>query len=82
MQLATIHNEYPRVNTVYFVASDDTKAVYWLSEPGRRHSIDCEANPHGRCQAVKTDHPVCGLQFTGDASRVTAIEEIKREQKI
>lgn len=78
MQLATLHDGAPRVNSVYFVAANDGSAVYWMSEPGRRHSVDCEMHPQvAAAIAIKTDHPVRGLQFTGTALVVTDIEEVR-----
>lgn len=78
MQLATHHGEDVRVNSLYYVSSDDMKSVYWLSEPRRRHSQDILTNPRvGGAIAIKTDMPVIGLQFIGDASEVTDMDEIK-----
>ena len=78
MQLATMHGDTPRVNSVYFYATSDNTAVYWMSEPGRRHSVDCEQNPRvAGAVAVKTDHPVMGLQFTGAAAVVTDVQEVE-----
>lgn len=78
MQLGTMHGSQPRVNSVYFVPNDEDTAVYWMSEPGRRHSADCIENPRAAgAVAVKTDHPVIGLQFIGEASEVFNAEEVK-----
>lgn len=76
MQLATAHGDQPRANSLYYVASDDMKSVYWLSEPRRRHSKDIQDNPRvAGAIAIKTDLPVAGLQFEGDASEVSNREE-------
>jgi uncharacterized protein YhbP (UPF0306 family) len=76
MQLATAHGDQPRANSLYYVASDDLKSVYWLSEPERRHSRDIQDNPRvAGAIAIKTDLPVAGLQFEGDASEVLDSEE-------
>ncbi|MBI3889247.1 hypothetical protein HY312_01550, partial [Candidatus Saccharibacteria bacterium] len=61
----------------YFIESDTLDAVYWLSEPDRRHSIDVEKNHLvAGAVAVKLDHPVRGVQFSGTASIVSDNEEI------
>ncbi len=79
MQLASLHDGAPRVTSVFFVPSDDLTALYWLSEPSRRHSVDCEADSRvAAAIAVKTDMPVRGLQAMGNATRVTDIEEIRQ----
>lgn len=77
MQLGTSHDGQPRVNSVYYVASSDCRAVYWMSEPRRRHSEDVanETRVAGAI-AIKTDWPVIGLQFTGEASVVEDTDEM------
>lgn len=77
MQLGTSHDGQPRVNTVFYVPSDDYRAVYWMSEPRRRHSEDIanDARVAGAI-AIKTDWPVVGLQFIGQASVVDGEEEM------
>lgn len=69
MQIATLHEGTPRVNSVYYVPAADMSAVYWMSEPRRRHSDDVlkDARMAGAI-AIKTDWPVAGLQFTGKGS--------------
>jgi len=71
MQIATLHSGSPRVNSVYYVVADDMSAVYWMSEPQRRHSEDLrhDARMAGAI-AIKTDPPVAGVQFTGRGSVV------------
>jgi uncharacterized protein YhbP (UPF0306 family) len=79
MQLGTLQTDgQPRVNSVYFVSGDDNKAVYWMSEPDRRHSVDSlnDVRVAGAI-AVKTDYPVMGLQFIGTASEVTNPDEVQ-----
>jgi len=71
MQIATLHSGSPRVNSVYYVVADDQSAVYWMSEPQRRHSKDVLQDAHmAGAIAIKTDSPVAGLQFTGKGSVV------------
>lgn len=83
MQIATVTDQGPRVNSVYFAVSDEGDAVYWMSEPRRRHSVDCEKDPHmAGAIAYKTDYPVRGLQFTGVASVVTEASEVERMSSI
>lgn len=83
MQLATLQGDRPRVTTVYYVTPADADAVYWMSEPTRRHSVECEANEQvAGAVAVKTDHPVRGLQFTGRASVVTNLDEARRVSEL
>lgn len=79
MQLATLRAGQPQVCSVYFVTNADDTAVYWLSEPTRRHSQDITT--HDRVAgaiAIKADKPVIGLQFTGSAQIVTDSEEVKQ----
>jgi uncharacterized protein YhbP (UPF0306 family) len=79
MQLATSQDDYPRVNSLYYVASDDGRAVYWLSEATRRHSQTLSCNTHvGAAIVVKEDMPVIGLQLTGGASKIHDRDEQKR----
>ena len=78
MQIATLHDGQPRVNSVYYVAADDNRAVYWMSETRRRHSKDIGSDARiGGAVAVKTDQPAAGLQFTGIANEVTDPDEVK-----
>jgi uncharacterized protein YhbP (UPF0306 family) len=78
MQIATLHDGHPRVNSVYYVMSDDNKSVYWMSESRRRHSRDILAdNRTGGAIAIKLDSPVAGLQFTGSAFIIKDDEELK-----
>lgn len=77
MQLATIRNNVPYVVSVYYWATQDLTSVYWMSEPDRRHSraiatIDKVAG----AIVIKQEQPVIGLQFGGDAHRVTDKDEI------
>ncbi len=75
MQLATIRDNMPRVTSVFYVAQSNA-AVYWMSEPDRRHSIDCvDTVQVAGAIAVKTDTPVMGLQFTGTATVVSDVAE-------
>ncbi len=79
MQLGTIRDNKPRVNSVYFIESNALDAVYWLSEPTRRHSEDIELHSSvAGAVAVKTDYPVRGVQFEGVASEVRDLDEIKK----
>ncbi len=78
MQLGTSHKGQPRVNSVYYAASDDYRSVYWMSEPRRRHSIDLVDEPRtAGAIAVKEDWPVIGLQFIGMADEVHDLDEIR-----
>lgn len=77
MQLGTLRDGQPRVNSVYYVPADDYRSVYWMSEPKRRHSEDIQKEPRAAgAIAIKTGWPVIGLQFVGMASEVTQINEI------
>lgn len=77
MQLGTSQGEQPRVNSVYYVTSDNCRSVYWMSEPRRRHSEDILQNPLvAGAIALKTDWPVVGLQFAGRAMVVDDINEL------
>lgn len=78
MQLATLHDEQPRVNSLYYVANEDLRTIYWLSEATRRHSEDITINRRvGGAIVIKEAMPVVGLQFIGDASEVTDRTEQK-----
>ncbi len=78
MQLATLHDDQPRANSLYYVASRDLRFVYWLSEATRRHSLDIVKNPLvGGAIVVKADLPVVGIQFSGEASKVIDHDEQK-----
>ncbi len=78
MQLATLRDDQPRANSLYYVASRDLRFVYWLSEATRRHSVDIVKNPLvGGAIVVKADLPVIGVQFSGEASEVTDNDEQK-----
>ena len=78
MQLATLSEKGPRVNSVYFVVSDDMKVLYWMSEPRRRHSqaLVADARIAGALVA-KADKPVAGLQFTGVGSILEDQSELR-----
>lgn len=78
MQLATLDENGPRVNSVYFVVSDDMKTLYWMSEPQRRHSraLAADARIAGALVA-KADDPVAGLQFTGTGSILEDQSELR-----
>ena len=76
MQIATLHNGAPRVNSVYYVTSDDLSTLYWMSEPSRRHSEDILQDARiGGAIAVKVDWPVGGLQFIGTGSELVDKDE-------
>jgi uncharacterized protein YhbP (UPF0306 family) len=78
LQIGTLHDGAPRVNSVYFVPADDFSAVYWMSEPHRRHSEDVLKDPRmSGAIAFKTDWPVAGLQFSGEGSVLDAGDELQ-----
>lgn len=78
MSLSTVAGNQPRSNSIYYVASADMLAVYWLSLPSRRHSRAIAGNSKvGGSIAIKIDQPVAGLQFTGEAGIVKDTKEIK-----
>lgn len=78
MQIGTLHDGAPRVNSVYFVPSEDFSAVYWMSEPRRRHSDDMLNDPRmAGAIAYKVDWPVAGLQFTGKGSVLEDHDELR-----
>jgi uncharacterized protein YhbP (UPF0306 family) len=78
MQLGTVHDGRPRVNSVYYVPSDDYRSVYWMSEPRRRHSVDAEQNANvAGAIVIKDTWRVIGLQFDGIAHVVDDLEEIE-----
>lgn len=78
MQLATTRHELPWIVSVYFVA-DESRAIYWLSSPSRRHSREIADNAHVAVTiAVKHDLPVVGIQLEGIASAVSDHDEVQR----
>lgn len=79
LQLATLHEGKPRINSVYFVAAEDNSAVYWMSEPERRHSYDIAVDSSvAGAIVVKQDYPVIGLQLAGIAAEVQDIKEVEK----
>ena len=78
MQLASLRGDAPRVNSVFYVVDADVAAVYWFSEPDRRHSEDIAVNSKvAGAVAVKVDTPVRGVQFLGSAEQVDEMTEIE-----
>lgn len=78
MQLGTVSEGWPRVNSVYFVTDDTARTVYWMSEPERRHSKDIIVDKRVAGAVVgKGSHPVIGVQFMGMADTVSDEQEIK-----
>lgn len=78
MQIATLRGGSPQVNSVYFVAADDMKTLYWMSEPRRRHSENLAIDSRmAGAIAARTDKPVAGLQFTGSGSVVEDQDELR-----
>lgn len=79
MQLGTLHEGAPRVNSVFFVADGREKSVYWLSEPHRRHSQDVMQDDRvAAAVAYRTDSPVVGVQFSGRAQVVSDEATVER----
>ena len=81
MQLGTLHGNYPRVVSVYYVATEYMNAavIYWMSEPDKRHSIDLQNSKRiGGAIVGKVDWPVAGLQFVGMGDLVEEKEELQR----
>lgn len=67
MQLATAQNNQPWVCNVHFYADEDLN-LYWLSEPGRRHSQDIAANGKTAVAILVSEvMPLIGVQLEGDA---------------
>ena len=78
MQIATIRNGAPSVVSVYYVASVDDRAVYWMSELRRRHSQDIKTDVTvAGTIVIKADQPVVGLQFSGRAAIVDDEHELR-----
>lgn len=78
-QIATLSKNGPRVNSVYFVVSDDMKMLYWMSEPRRRHSQAIADDPRvAGTIVVKANQPVAGLQFTGTGSVLEDRAELEK----
>jgi uncharacterized protein YhbP (UPF0306 family) len=74
MQLATAQNNQPWVCNVHFYA-DENLNLYWLSEPGRRHSKDIAANTKAAVAILVSEEiPLVGVQLEGDAEMCTGSE--------
>jgi uncharacterized protein YhbP (UPF0306 family) len=73
MQIGTSVNNVPWVCTVH-VATNDRMDLIWVSEVSSRHSQDIEKNAHVAGALVlpqRPDVPVWGIQFQGEAQKVT-----------
>ena len=76
MSLATCGPHGPHAANVFYVR--DGFALFWVSDPNSRHSVELKAN--GRIAAtIAPDYhdfgEVCGLQICGDAGCVTGAAE-------
>jgi len=77
MQLATAQNNQPWVCNVHFY-TDEHLNLYWLSEPGRRHSQDIAANPKVAVAVlVSEEMPLIGVQLEGDAEQCDAADYVE-----
>jgi uncharacterized protein YhbP (UPF0306 family) len=80
MQLATSQNDQPWCCTVYF-AHDNAHNIYWLSQPGRRHSQEIVANPKAAA-AITIQHspgqPIRGIQVQGTAREIDNPDELRQ----
>lgn len=80
MQLATVRGDQPWVCTVYFVFLDG--AIYWLSYPDRRHSLELSDNPNIAVTIpIKFDKPVIGVQVAGTAELEADTQTIEAVMK-
>ena len=79
MQLATVGGGSPWICTVHYAADQDFN-IYWVSLINRRHSVDIAQNASAAVAVVvkAPEHPVIGIQMTGEAGVVEEEEEIKR----
>jgi uncharacterized protein YhbP (UPF0306 family) len=79
MQIGTSVNNVPWVCTVH-VATNDRMDLIWVSEVSSRHSQDIEKNAHVAGTLVLPqgpDVPVWGIQFQGEAKKVTDEKEAR-----
>lgn len=79
MQLATARNNQPWSCNVHYY-SDEKLNVYWISEPGRRHSLEIQDNPKVSAtikihENTATEDYVIGLAFEGTAELVQEFDE-------
>lgn len=78
MQLATVANGKPWVCTVHFDNDEDLN-LYWVSATDCRHSEEISKNAQAAvAMAIKTDWPVVGLQFEGEAGVITDVAEAEK----
>jgi len=78
MQLATVRDGQPWVCNLHFAIDGDSN-IYWLSKSTRRHSNEISDHPNAAITfAVKTEHPVIGVQSEGTAEVVTDQAVIER----
>lgn len=78
MQLATVANGKPWICTVHF-DSDEKLNLYWVSADDCRHSEEISGSSNAAiAMAVKTNWPVIGLQFEGEASVITDATEAEK----
>jgi len=84
MQVATIKGDQPWVCTVYYVPDEELN-LYWISTPERRHSREIAGHPKV-AGAIPVKHApdggVVGLQFEGQAQRITDQDEIQKIMKL
>lgn len=84
MQLATINGGEPWICTVYFVA-DESRNIYWISKPERRHSKEILQNSKVAVAIPVKFVPgedVVGLQITGVAQEVSDAAEIQKALRL
>lgn len=79
MQLATAHNNQPWSCNVHFYSDNDLN-LYWISEPGRRHSLEIQDNPNVSValkihENTPDEDYVIGITLEGSAELMTDFDD-------
>lgn len=80
MQLATARDNQPWVCNVHYYTDEDLN-FYWISEPGRRHSLELKDNPKAAAvikihENTPEENYVIGISVEGTAEEVELDETI------
>lgn len=80
MQLATARDNQPWVCNVHYY-TDEKLNFYWISEPGRRHSLEVKDNPKASAvikihENTPAENYVIGISVEGTAQEIELNETI------
>lgn len=79
MQLATARDNQPWSCNVHYYSDDDLN-LYWISEPGRRHSLEIKDNPNVSVaikihENTSSEDYVIGIALEGIAELMAEFDE-------